>query len=628
MMLAETGSRRAIAGADGRFRLGGLRPGAWELAATSLGRHARAQTIIGLGVAEQVTDVEILIGAGPVIRGRVIDEAGAPAPETTVQAVTRGDSETTTADASGGFTIEGLRPAQYALIGSGGSGYLPNGTTGVALADKDVEGIVVTVRRGLSITGHVEPRQPCDVQVDLSGEAGRGGMILFPSASSGADGNFTIGPAPVGSVVLTARCASGDQGSAHVAISAGMPDTVVAVTPGASIAGRVLDGDGKPVAGIAVTASETSSGERTVITNGMVTSGMRAMTDPAGAYQITGLAAGSYRIGALDRGRPLRLRARLPQLELAAGEHKTGVDLAVDRSDGIIRGTVTGPDSNPLADAWVSAQQDIMATLAADLPSTAPGATVSRTMMVQTSDDGSGSGDAAIAPALTDAQGHYEIVGLPHAVYIVAAEAQRGQLRAHAAGVKPDATVDLRALGVTSLAGKVTGPSGPVAMFSVELDGPTASQRSFTDGSYSFARVDPGTYTVRVEASEGNGQGTVSVTPDQPATLDIALTANAVVIGKLVDPAGAPLAGQPVALAADHGDGRLMVSIEGAAPTSGPDGSFRLEHAAGRYAFMVMRPPSPFSKRGLVLEAGKTLDLGTITVAPPAPPPPAGSATP
>src|SRR5215470_8955005 len=68
MLLAETGARRAVTGSDGRFRLTGLRPGAWSLRAGAPGRATRAPTLVGLGVAEQVTGVELLIGTGPVIR--------------------------------------------------------------------------------------------------------------------------------------------------------------------------------------------------------------------------------------------------------------------------------------------------------------------------------------------------------------------------------------------------------------------------------------------------------------------------------------------------------------------------------------------------------------------------------
>lgn len=57
--------------------------------------------------------------------------------------------------------------------------------------------------------------------------------------------------------------------------------------------------------------------------------------------------------------------------------------------------------------------------------------------------------------------------------------------------------------------------------------------------------------------------------------------------------------------------------IRGLPPTAGADGSFRLEHRAERCALLVMRPPGPFSRRGLQLEAGKALDLQTITVSSP-----------
>jgi len=612
-LLAETARRRAVSGPDGRFRLGGLRPGAWEVTATAQARHSKAQTIVGLGVAEQVSDIELLIGAGPVIRGHVVDEAGAPAASAVVHAVTRGNASDATVDAVGAFVLDGLLPGEYVLVG-GGEGYLPAGRAQVAFGDQDVDGIIVTVKRGLTITGHVEPRQPCEIQVDTTASAGDL-MTISTAASSGADGAFAIGPVRDGHARLSARCASGDQGEVTVQASPGMPDTILKVAPGASIAGRITDGEGKPVAGTGVAASEVSNGDHTVITNGMITSGVHGLTDAAGAYKLEGLAAGSYRVAALDRGRPLRLRSRPPTVALAVNEHRTGVDLVVDRANGAITGTVTGPDGRPLADAWVSAQQDMQSLLGAQRsdPATA-GPSGSMTSLIEARDGGQGDApDSAVPPALSDAQGHYELRGLPHATYIVVAEAQRGQLRARATGIQPDATVDLRALGVTSLTGHVTGPAGPTALFSVDLDGPTRATRSFTDGTYSFARVDPGSYTVRVQSRDGNGQATVTVTPDQPATLDITLAANAVVIGKVVDATGAPVAGQAIALVPDTG-GALTIQLDGPAPTTAADGSFRLEHRAERCAVIVLGPPPPISRRGLVLEPGKTLDVGTIRV--------------
>jgi hypothetical protein len=611
VLLAETGARRAMSGGDGRFRLAGLRPGAWELGATHQGRYARAETIIGLGIAEQVSDVELMIGKGPVIRGRVVDDSGAPAPDAAVRAFARGEGTSSKADAQGAFTLEALPPGDY-LVTASADTYLPSSPARVTLADQDVDGVVVTVRRAARLKGHVEPRQECSIRVELD-ERREPLWMMSPGATTGPDGEFELGPLGNGPTTLVAQCTSGDQGQASVVVAPGMAPAIIQVAPGGSIAGRVVDGNGKPVAGIAVMASNTSGGERTTIVNGLITSGVQGLTDATGAYKIAGLPRGSYRLTVLDRGKPLRPRARPPRVELAANERKTGVDLAIDLPDGVISGTVTGPDGKPLADAWVSVHQDMLAMLESMRgdPGDEPRDT---RMMVLENREGADTPESSFPPALTDAAGRYQIRGLPRASYTVIAEAQRGQLRARATGIKPDATVDLKVQGLTSLAGTVTAAGGPVRLFSVELEGPSRTQRSFTDGSFLFSRVDPGSYTVRVQSSDGNGQARVEVKPGEAATIDIKLSSNAIVTGKLVDPAGNPIADQAIALIPDTGDGRLQVMLEGPPQTTRADGSFRPVHRAEKAILIVMRPPRPFTRRGLVLEAGKTLDLGTITV--------------
>jgi len=229
-------------------------------------------------------------------------------------------------------------------------------------------------------------------------------------------------------------------------------------------------------------------------------------------------------------------------------------------------------------------------------------------------DEGGGGGPSDYAPVLTDAQGRFSINNLPHAAFDVIAEAQSGKLRGRAANVTPDATVNLQALGLTTLSGTVRGPKGPPALFAVELEGPTEARRSFTEGTFAMGRVDPGTYIVRVTSADGNGEGKVTVEPNRPASIEIALTANAMVVGTLVDGAGKPVAGLPVTVIDDTGDGRLMIRMEGPAPTSGPDGKFRVEQKAGLAALVVLGGPAPVVKRGLKLEAGKPYDAGAVRV--------------
>ena len=89
-------------------------------------------------------------------------------------------------------------------------------------------------------------------------------------------------------------------------------------------------------------------------------------------------------------------------------------------------------------------------------------------------------------------------------------------------------------------------------------------------------------------------------------------------IGTIVDAAGKPLGGVPLTVVEQQGN-QVSVSMSGPPPTSGPDGRFRLEHKAGPSALVVLVPPRPTVKRGLVLEAGKTLDVGEVRIEPPLP---------
>jgi protocatechuate 3,4-dioxygenase beta subunit len=527
MLLAGGGTHRAISGADGRFRLTGLRPGAYELSASRARLSSRAPPLVGVGVAEEVTDVELLIGALPVIRGAVVDDGGAPVPSLEVAALGDGAGATATSGADGSFVLAGLRPGHYLITSSGHDHVLAAGTP-VDLAAADVDGVRVVVRRGQAIKGHVEPRQICEVSIDVP----RPVDDLHPAARSsdlppittGAGGDFGFSPVSPGPFTMAARCPGGDRGELAGQAAAAMTELVVSVASGASIAGRVVDGEGKPVGGVTVAASPRGETETTTVVNGMVTSRFHAVTGDAGAFDLVGLAAGTYRLDVLDRGRPMKQKAGAEPVKLAAGKHQSGVELVVERPRGTIKGRVIGPDGAPVADAWVSVHQgidDMIAGIAAHDDGAA------QLVRVEASDSGDGSGASnELPPALTDAQGAFQITGVPAGTWDVLAEAQAGALRGRARKVTPDATVEIKASGVASLDGAAHGPGGPAALFSVELDGPSPARRTFAGGAFHFARLDPGDYVVRVTSDDGRGEAKVSVGAGAKATVDVPLAAS------------------------------------------------------------------------------------------------------
>jgi protocatechuate 3,4-dioxygenase beta subunit len=610
-LFGELGSHHVTAGANGHFRIAGLRPGAYTLSAHAGDLLSATPTIVGLGVAEQVSDVVILVGRGAAIRGIVVDDDGTPVANANV-GLLRDNAHDVKSDAKGAFALVGLAPNAYPIAAESDD-YVWTQPTIVELGTKDVDGVRVRVHRGVHFKGHVEPAQVCDVVLDLAQASGN---LRFerPSTSAGADGTFALGPLAAGAYTATAHCPSGDEGSAPIAAKLGMADVTIAVKPGGQIAGRVVDAKGKPVAGASVNAA---SGNRTEVVNGMVTSGVAALTAADGTFELAGLAAASYRLSVLDRGRPLPMKSTpaAATVALAPGEHKLGVELVVDRPDGVIQGTVTGPDGKPLADAWVSVDQSLEDMLGAlqDRPGDF------HELRVESRGDGGGAPNA-VAPVLTDASGHFAITGLTRAQWTVTAEALGGKLRGRAEHVKPDATISIAIASVRELRGTVHATAAP-AWFSVELDGPTTAQRAFawTDGTFSFANVDPGDYTVKVTSSAGTGEAKVTVGADN-ASVDITLTSNGTIVGKLVDADGKPLPDIGLAAVPDNGDGRIQISLSGPPPTSGPDGSFSVPSKPGKVILAAMLHGAPAMKPGLVVQPGQTLDIGTF-VASPRPPP-------
>jgi hypothetical protein len=124
---------------------------------------------------------------------------------------------------------------------------------------------------------------------------------------------------------------------------------------------------------------------------------------------------------------------------------------------------------------------------------------------------------------------------------------------------------------------------------------------------------------VKVTSSAGTGEAKVTVGADN-ASVDITLTSNGTIVGKLVDADGKPLPDIGLAVVPDTGDGRIQISLSGPPPTSGPDGSFSVPSKPGKVILAAMLHGAPAMKPGLVVQPGQTLDIGTFAASPRPPP--------
>ncbi|HKA87287.1 MAG TPA: carboxypeptidase-like regulatory domain-containing protein [Haliangiales bacterium] len=626
-MAVTAGRGTVTADGEGRFRIVGLSPGAIRLTARAKGMATREPTVVPLGVAGQLTGVEVFVGGAFAIRGTVtvaVEGGGGPAAAADVSAEREGNAAGTVADAAGKFALEGLPPGNYALSAGGPDMLEAERPVRVTVRDRDVEGVKLTVRRGATISGRVEPAAVAEVGIRHDLDVPAGGRMLRiergASTLTAPDGTFVLGPVAPGTVVLAARAADGRRGVAEVSVPpAGATGVVIHLETRGGLSGRVVTTGGKPMAGVSVHARRVEEGQSvTMIVNGLDVGAERAPTGEGGRWEILGLAPGSYELTVHDEAGDAFLPAggaAPPQVSLGENERKDGIELTVEVNDGVIRGTVLAPDGKPLGDAWVTASASM------ELPQPRPGGGARvMTATIVTSDDASiGAGPA---PVLTDASGRFEISGLRRGKYRLQGEGLSGAARGLLDGVPTGSDVTLPLSSLARLEGRVTADGKPVDEFTVELSGAVGRTETYqgAGGAFVMQRVDPGHYTVRATAPEGSGQVDVDVTTAPATQVAIALSSFGKVVGRVVGADGAPLAGAPVIAGVVGEGGSVRVAIEGQPPTTGDDGSFAVDVGRGKHMLIVVGKAGPVVRKPIDVVSGQVLDVGTLKAEPPAPP--------
>lgn len=598
----------AITGPDGTFALRQLGAAEYQLEAVADHRASRAAASVSLAIAEQLTDVVVIVESAANAKGVVLDAEERPVPDVDVEAVSMGDLPPVRGrtGADGSFVLAGLGVGKYSMIVAGEGILTSTMETTFDVGTEDVDGLRVPVQRGTTLRGRVQPAMAAQVSLrpgtSVTGFAvftvGRKAKDAFgPSA---ADGTFALTSVPTGSWRVIATAADGSYGEAEVTITdAGLEDVVVELTPRATVRGVVVDEAGEAIAGAKVSI-EPEGPPGPVRADGITDE-----TDENGRFELVGVVEGKHRVLANDRhgSRLLEVGAALDRpgtpVEVEDGAAPS-VRLEVTRPAGEVAGEILDADGGPHADAWV-------------------------TLSPASGEGFRGRFGRVRAPTVSGPDGTFRFEGLPDGRYTVAVASRKGDAVAEVSDVEvgtTDLQVQLEALA--SLAGKVTSGGRPVTQFEVHAGIELGRTFVSDDGRFSVERLDPKELEITIVAAQGAVTRVVGLRSGVRATETFALEPWGRVTGRVVGTDGTSRSDVAVQVRArggerDHSQ-RLVDELSGAPLSTGADGRFVVEGIGtgrGSLGFGGGGVLSGKPIRGQVLffvEPGGTTDVGDVVV--------------
>jgi protocatechuate 3,4-dioxygenase beta subunit len=276
----------AEAGADGRFVLGPVPPGELVVQASGPG-YAPRDVETTLAGRTQATDLgDVVLDAGPSIRGVVQDRQGVGVAGASLQAFTRGPAPPAEAesDESGAFVLAGLPATGMVELQVYAPGYARMRQSFTVGSDN----VVLTLDAGGTIAGLVvgkggEPVGGATVRAAAEG-GDRSDMGAFGRSGDG-DGRFALHDVRPGRYVVDVRAAGyapANQSGVRVTEGGTTDVGTLRLRSGGTLQGTVADSAGEPVSGATVRVESGSS----------FNPGQQTQTDAAGAFQIAGLPAG------------------------------------------------------------------------------------------------------------------------------------------------------------------------------------------------------------------------------------------------------------------------------------------------------------------------------------------------
>ena len=637
----ESGSvnQSAATNHDGDYRVVGLTGGSYELdfapGCNNNGNYTEVFLSARTTAGKQTSGVDAVLQVGAKVSGTITNADDQPVTGICFEIVgNESVSEYDGFDTSGSYSINQLVAGTYQIGFFGGCGnrrsYAPNWydnqpsedtAAPITLAAGQSFTANAVLQPGATITGKVTDSTgrglsgTC-VDAESLSDAGLGPGSPVPPANS-RKGSYTVSNLAPGQYLVDFGCGLGGRygeqwfpdaatpGSADlVSAPAGKTSGINAVLkPGGSISGVVTGNGGHPLAGVCAVAVDTKGGALPPV-RGLIGSlfinilgasdyGVGAVTGRHGAYQISGLATGSYQVTFFPCSGSYRYAEQwyrdkataqaATTVAVRAGKTTASIDgrLVVG---GTISGRVTGTTGHPLRNICVVAV---------------------------------GQSGGAIGATVTGKTGTYIIGGLGSGRYTVGFEPCGTQnyvtVITHARVTAPHTTTvnaTMRTGG--SIAGALTAGSAsgpPVSDSCAEVYTANSAQIvgvGFTglDGSYLVSGLPAGNYQVYfgdpqcLLAAPGlapqwySGQPTQSAATTVAVTvghttgsIDAALQADGQITGTVSGPTATPLAGACVTAVPAPADGSLpVVAVTGSSGYTLSDlvpGGYKVRFSAG-----------------------------------------------
>lgn len=597
--LGSTPPRHTESGADGSFAFEGLAWRSYPVAA-----HAPAG-VAGPLTARLGTPLLLRLRAGGRLEVELVDAQQRPVPSAAVEL--RGLAEQRVVGRAGRAELRSVVPGPYQVVASA-EGYAR--ATALVTIGTGTTALRLELAPGAPVSGRVldergAPVAAARVRYDGAADFGPGASAggYRDAIVSGADGAFSFSTLPAGSFRFLAY---------HPGYAIGISPLValdgtakagleLALPPGASVSGTVVDLRGQPVArarvrvGIAASGFRASSPPREVF------------TDAAGAFVVHGVARRELSAVALTDS----VASSAVAVDASAGEVRD-VRLVLDATLELA-GQVLDAGGEPVAGALVLAVPDLFARRRGAAPPTGgPAGGLAQWQL------------RGYPQELTDGQGRFRLAGLLPGAYRVSASRGAAVSRGRSVGAEVlakagDGTVTVTLPAEGAVRGVVVFADGTSpARFTVALG---LAQRAFTGGELLLDALPPQRYQLvlrgpsfatrvieaAVEAGKTTDLGRIEVVAGRQLGGIVLLDGKPVAGAAIV--AGARLRGSGLAVH-DGAGGEIVRAVSGA------DGTFTLPSVTAAELVVVAEHPEHGRSQALLWGAGSGQDVVRLALAP------------